>query len=193
MIKLVFAYSPTKTVEGFNELAFGLGDGLPWGRVKKDLQNFKTRTEGTIMIMGAKTFQSLSTLLPGRSNIVVCDLARDYPVTKDGDLAHFYITWEQYITYISGGEIQVSSHNAPFETMLDQNSNVSVIGGPSLLYAALPYADEVVVSRIVKRHRVNSTVQLDASFLDDISKREMVETHWYKIDEVTTLTESVYK
>ena len=29
MIKLVFAYSPTKTVEGFNELAFGLGDGLP--------------------------------------------------------------------------------------------------------------------------------------------------------------------
>lgn len=184
MIKLVFAYSPTKTVEGFNELAFGLGDGLPWGRVKKDLQNFKARTEGTIMIMGAKTFQSLPTLLPGRRHIVVCDLARDYPETKDGDLAHFYITWEQYIDYISG---------APFETILDQNSNVSVIGGPALLYAALPYADEVVVSRIVKRHRVNSTVQLDASFLDDISKREMVETHWYKIDEVTTLTESVYK
>ncbi|QVW09043.1 dihydrofolate reductase [Salmonella phage Lv5cm] len=193
MIKLVFAYSPTKTVEGFNELAFGLGDGLPWGRVKKDLQNFKARTEGTIMIMGAKTFQSLPTLLPGRRHIVVCDLARDYPETKDGDLAHFYITWEQYIDYISGDEIQMSISGAPFETILDQNSNVSVIGGPALLYAALPYADEVVVSRIVKRHRVNSTVQLDASFLDDISKREMVESHWYKIDEVTTLTESVYK
>ena len=37
MIKLVFAYSPTKSVEGFNELAFGLGDGLPWGRVKKEI------------------------------------------------------------------------------------------------------------------------------------------------------------
>ncbi|HCS4649560.1 TPA: hypothetical protein ORP60_004448, partial [Escherichia coli] len=90
--------------------------------------------------------------------------------------------------------IQLSSPNTTFETFIDSSENrISVIGGPALLYAALPYADEVVVSRIVKRHRVNSTVQLDASFLDDISKREMVETHWYKIDEVTTLTESVYK
>lgn len=193
MIKLVFAYSPTKTVDGRDEIAFGLGDGLPWGHIKKDLQNFKARTEGTIMIMGAKTFQSLPTLLPGRSHIVVCDLERNYPETKDGDLAHFYITWEQYIDYISGDEIQLSSSNAPFEAMLGHDSKVSVIGGPALLYAALPYADEVVVSRIVKKHRVNSTIQLDTSFLDDISTREMVETHWYKIDEVTTLAESVYK
>lgn len=194
MIELVFAYSPTKTVEGFDELAFGLGDGLPWGRVKKDLQNFKARTEGTIMIMGAKTFQSLPTLLPGRSHVVVCDIKRGYPETKDGDLAHFYITWDEYVTLLAGGRIQLSSPNTNFKTFIDDNENrISVIGGPALLYAALPYADEVVVSRIVKKHRVNSTVQLDASFLDDISKREMVETHWYKIDEVTTLTESVYK
>lgn len=193
MIKLVFAYSPTKTVDGIDQNAFGLGDGLPWGRVKKDLQNFKARTEGTIMIMGAKTFQSLPTLLPGRSHIVVCDLTRDYPTTQDGDFAHFYITWAQYVTFISGGQIQVSSPNTFFESMLGQDSKVSVIGGPSLLYAALPYADEVVVSRIEKCHRVNSTVQLEENFLHEIRQREMLETHWYKIDELTTLTETVYK
>lgn len=193
MIKLVFAYSPTKTVDGTDQNAFGLGDGLPWGRVKKDLQNFKARTEGTIMIMGAKTFQSLPTLLPGRSHVVVCDLDRDYPETKDGDFAHFYITWAQYVTFITGGEIQVSSPNTFFEPMLGPSSKVSIIGGPALLYAALPYADEVVVSRIEKCHRVNSTVQLEENFLHEIRQREMLETHWYKIDELTTLTETVYK
>ncbi|QAX99988.1 dihydrofolate reductase [Escherichia phage EcWhh-1] len=193
MIKLVFAYSPTKTVDGTDQNAFGLGDGLPWGRVKKDLQNFKARTEDTIMIMGAKTFQSLPTLLPGRTHVVVCDLKRDYPTTQDGDFAHFYITWEQYLTFISGSEIQLSSPNTLFESVLDPAFNVSVIGGPSLLYAALPYADEVVVSCIEKCHRVNSTVQLEENFLHEIRQREMLETHWYKIDELTTLTETVYK
>lgn len=193
MIKLVFAYSPTKTVDGTDQNAFGLGDGLPWGRVKKDLQNFKARTEDTIMVMGAKTFQSLPTLLPGRTHVVVCDLKRDYPETKEGDLAHFYITWAQYLTFISGSEIQLSSPNTLFESVLDPAFNVSVIGGPALLYAALPYADEVVVSRIEKCHRVNSTVQLEENFLHEIRQREMLETHWYKIDELTTLTETVYK
>ncbi|AAU29208.1 dihydrofolate reductase [Escherichia phage JS98] len=194
MIKLVFAYSPTETVDGTKQNAFGLGDGLPWGRVKKDLQNFKARTEGTIMIMGAKTFQSLPTLLPGRSHVVVCDIKRGYPETKDGDLAHFYITWDEYVTLVAGGRIQLSSPNTNFETFIDASENrISVIGGPALLYAALPYADEVVVSRIEKCHRVNSTVQLEENFLHEIRQREMLETHWYKIDELTTLTETVYK
>lgn len=194
MIKLVFAYSPTKTVDGTDQNAFGLGDGLPWGRVKKDLQNFKARTEGTIMIMGAKTFQSLPGLLDGRTHIVVCDIKRGYPETKDGDLAHFYISWAEYVTLVSGGRIQLSSPNTNFETFVDANENrISVIGGPALLYAASPYADEVIVSRIEKHHRVNSTVQLEENFLHEIRQREMLETHWYKIDELTTLTETVYK
>lgn len=194
MIKLVFACAPTKTVDDKNEYAFGLNDGLPWGHIKKDLQNFKARTEDTILIMGAKTFQSLPTLLPGRSHVVVCDLERDYPETKDGDFAHFYITWAEYVTYISGGEIRVSSPNTFFEPILGQNSKVSVIGGPSLLEAALPYADEIIMTKIIKRHRVNSTVQLPITFVHDIMlNRSMVESHYYQIDELTEITESVYK
>ncbi|AIZ02021.1 dihydrofolate reductase [Escherichia phage vb_EcoM-VR5] len=194
MIKLVFACAPTKTVDDKNEYAFGLNDGLPWGRIKKDLQNFKARTEDTILIMGAKTFQSLPTLLPGRTHVVVCDLKRDYPETKDGDLAHFYITWEQYLTFISGSEIQLSSPNTLFESVLDPAFNVSIIGGPSLLEAALPYADEIIMTKIIKRHRVNSTVQLPITFVHDIMlNRSMVESHYYQIDELTEITESVYK
>lgn len=193
MIKLVFAYSPTETVDGTKQNAFGLGDGLPWGRVKKDLQNFKARTEDTIMIMGAKTFQSLPGLLTGRIHVVICDPGRSYPVTKNYDLAHFYITWAEYVTFISGGQIHLTSPDTDYSQILNQDNNVSVIGGPALLYAALPYADEVVVSRIEKCHRVNSTVQLEENFLHEIRQREMLETHWYKIDELTTLTETVYK
>lgn len=195
MIKLVFACAPTKTVEDKHEYAFGLNDGLPWGRIKKDLQNFKARTEGTIMIMGAKTFQSLPTLLPGRSHVVVCDIKRGYPETKDGDLAHFYITWDEYVTLVAGGRIQLSGPNTNFETFIDASENrISVIGGPSLLEAALPYADEIIMTKIIKRHRVNSTVQLPITFIHDIMlNRSMVESHYYQIDELTEITESVYK
>ncbi|QBP35575.1 dihydrofolate reductase [Phage NC-G] len=194
MIKLVFACAPTKTVDDKNEYAFGLNDGLPWGHIKKDLQNFKARTEGTTMIMGAKTFQSLPGLLPGRTHIVVADIARGYPETKDGDLAHFYITWDEYITFVTGGEIQLSSPNTPYNPLIGQNTGVSIIGGPSLLEAALPYADEIIMTKIIKRHRVNSTVQLPITFVHDIMlNRSMVESHYYQIDELTEITESVYK
>lgn len=54
MIKLVFAYSPTKTVDGRDENAFGLNDGLPWGHIKKDLQNFKARTKKLYRAHGSK-------------------------------------------------------------------------------------------------------------------------------------------
>ncbi|AIZ02886.1 dihydrofolate reductase [Escherichia phage vB_EcoM_VR26] len=193
MIKLVFAYSPTKTVDGRDENAFGLDDGLPWGHIKKDLQNFKARTKNSIVLMGAKTFESLPSTLKGRFHVVVADPARPYPVTKAGELAGGYITWANYLKLVSGEKISISAPDAPAQMLISSENYICVIGGKSLLEAAAPYADEIVMTKIYKKHRVNSTVQLDSDFLYDISKREMLETHWYKIDEVTHITETVYK
>ena len=48
----------------------GCGNALPW-RVRSDLQFFKERTMGNIVIMGRKTFESIGKPLPGRYNIIL--------------------------------------------------------------------------------------------------------------------------
>lgn len=49
-----------------------IGDGnrLPW-RLPEDLRHFRTLTTGHAIIMGRKTWESLSGALPGRQSIVV--------------------------------------------------------------------------------------------------------------------------
>ena len=48
----------------------GAGGAIPW-RLKTDLQRFKAMTMGKPVVMGRKTFLSLSRPLPGRTNIVL--------------------------------------------------------------------------------------------------------------------------
>lgn len=82
MLQVVFATCATKTVDGNTEIAFGLDDGLPWGHIRQDMVNFRNRTNNTVLIMGAKTWQSLKDPLPGRRSIVVISPGRGKPKTK---------------------------------------------------------------------------------------------------------------
>jgi dihydrofolate reductase len=50
--------------------AIGAGSVIPW-RLSSDLKRFKTLTMGKPLIMGRKTFESISRPLPGRETIVV--------------------------------------------------------------------------------------------------------------------------
>lgn len=67
------SYNPNLAVIAAYDLDRGIGKGgkLPW-HIPEDLQRFKRITEGSIVIMGRKTFESLPTgPLPGRLNVVV--------------------------------------------------------------------------------------------------------------------------
>ena len=60
----------------------GQGGTLPW-RLKSDMAHFRAITLGKPVVMGRKTYQSLSRKpLPGRTNIVV---SRDRSFTAPGD------------------------------------------------------------------------------------------------------------
>ena len=48
----------------------GVDGGLPW-RVKADMKTFRAITMGKPVVMGRKTFQSISRVLDGRDVIVV--------------------------------------------------------------------------------------------------------------------------
>lgn len=200
MIQLIYAYAPTKSVSGGNEYAFGLDDGLPWGHIKRDMENFAKRTAGTVLIMGAKTFASLPGILAGREHVVVCDPNRDEPLTKNGQRAHAYIDADAFYTFLNGGDVTTGWSNGITACIACYQRNMqkySIIGGAHILQYAYPYADKVIQTTIRKLHRVNSTVQLPLSFIVapgmEDSEFTLTETTWIRIDELTDISESVYE
>ena len=49
----------------------GLNGQLPWPYLKEDLDWFKNKTSGHVVVMGSTTFKSLSKPLPNRINLVL--------------------------------------------------------------------------------------------------------------------------
>lgn len=185
MIQLVFASCFTKTVENKGELAFGLKDGLPWGHIKQDMQNFKARTENTILIMGAKTFMSFPKPLKNRLHVVVASKDKPLPLTKDLSFAHTYITPSEFTDFLNGVHRNNLGHR--------DNADYSIIGGLGLITEAYPKVDKIVHTNIIKKHRVNSDVQLPSDLLMKMFfDRPRLETHWWNLDELTSISETVY-
>ena len=106
--------------------AIGRDGEMPW-HLPEDLAHFKASTLGAPVIMGRRTWESLPERfrpLPGRENLVV---------TRDAD-------------YAAGGATRVSSLDAALAALAADT--VWVIGGGELYQAALPVADELLVTRI---------------------------------------------
>jgi dihydrofolate reductase len=110
---------------------FGKGDALPW-RIRSDLQMFKALTMGKPIIMGRKTWDSLPRKpLPGRMNIV---LSRDASFEPAGALA-----CESLSEAIGIAREQAEDDGA---------EEVCVIGGASVVAAALPKASRIYFTEI---------------------------------------------
>lgn len=96
---------------------------LPW-HIPADLRRFKSLTQGTPMIMGRKTFDSLPGLLEGRRHIVL---------TRDPD-------WEEEGTeVVRSAEEAITHANAP---------HISVIGGAEIFALFLPRADRIELTEV---------------------------------------------
>ena len=105
----------------------GRGGGLPW-RLAEDLAHFRKVTMGHPVVMGRRTWESLPERfrpLPGRRNVVV---------TRSSD-------WR------AKGAERAGSLDEALE-LLSGDERVSVIGGGELFAAALPLADEILLTEI---------------------------------------------
>lgn len=171
MIQLVFAH---------NGIAFGADGGMPWPHISQDFKNFKARTKDTVLIMGAKTFESLPGILPGRRHIVACNFSRSLPLTKAGDSADSYISIDQL-----GNVLSMYKEDGP---------DVSVIGGVGVLEEAIDYADQIVETQISAANTKEVTAVLTVPFISKVQNfGEVVESHFYKINDVTSIKEIVRK
>ncbi len=105
----------------------GLAGGLPW-RIPEDVRRFRELTIGQPVVMGRRTWDSLPEHfrpLPGRRNVVV---------TRNP-------TW-----HADGAENAPSIDEALL--LLEDAEQVFVIGGAELYAAALPLADELLLTEI---------------------------------------------
>jgi dihydrofolate reductase len=105
----------------------GRDGGIPW-RLAEDMQRFRSLTMGHPVVMGRRTWESLPDQfrpLPGRGNVVV---------TRTPD-------WSA-----QGADRAGSIEEAL--NLLESESRVFVIGGGEIYAAALPFADELVLTEI---------------------------------------------
>lgn len=107
--------------------AIGRGGAMPW-HLPEDLAHFRRETTGAPVVMGRRTWESLPERfrpLPGRANVVV---------SRDAG-------------YAAPGAVVVPGIDAALEACAGAE-RAWIIGGGALYRAAMPLADELVVTRI---------------------------------------------
>lgn len=99
-------------------------NGMPWN-VPEDLQHFKATTLGKTILMGVTTYQAIGRPLPKRKTIVVSlDEFQDDRVEVRHDLLEV-----------------IQEYKA-------RNEDLFISGGASIYKQSLPYADQLLISRI---------------------------------------------
>ena len=103
----------------------GTGDDIPW-HLPGDLAHFRRTTEGHVVVMGRRTYDTIGRPLPRRTNIVV---TRQPGWHADGVL-------------VAGSWDQAAAVAA------EHPGDVMVIGGAEIYALAMPDADVQVISEV---------------------------------------------
>ncbi len=103
----------------------GAGGGIPW-HIPGEQAHFKALTMGHTLVMGRATYDSIGRPLPGRTTIVL---------TRDG-------AWS------ADGVLVVRSLEEALGRADDLPGQVMVAGGAQVYAAALPYADEQLLTEV---------------------------------------------
>jgi dihydrofolate reductase len=109
----------------------GRGGTMPW-RLKSDMRHFRALTLGRPVVMGRKTYLSLSIRpLPGRTNIAV---TRDASFTAPGVLV--------------APSLEAALEAARGDAMRRGADAIAVIGGADVYAQAMPLADRLEITQI---------------------------------------------
>lgn len=112
--------------------AIGKDNKLPW-HLPEDLKFFKETTQGKIMIMGRKTFDSLGRVLPGRFHIVITrqNLKSDH----------------ERVVYVSSLDEAVKLARQMIPQWPEE---VFIIGGAEIFKQSLELVDRIYLTKIEK-------------------------------------------
>ena len=99
-------------------------------RIKKDMKYFKEKTLNHIIVMGKNTYVSIGRPLPKRENIVITH----HPVFEVTSM-----TLEKFL-----------------ETYKDSKEVIYCIGGASIYKELIPYADELLLTKIEREYKADA-------------------------------------
>jgi dihydrofolate reductase len=129
----------------------GREGGVPWHE-PEDLRHFKRTTTGHAVIMGRKTFESISGPLPNRRNIVVTrnpDYKPPEPKPPTPDPRSPIVNRESSIVNRQSSIDIVHSLDEALGLCRDRNEEKAfIVGGAQIYELALPIADEMIITRI---------------------------------------------
>lgn len=122
IVSLIAAQSTNRVI--------GINNTLPWD-IPEDLNYFKEKTRGKIIIMGRKTFESLPKTLPKRFHIVIS--------RKPAASNQENVLWVQSI------EQALSEAKKRIPTWPEE---VFIIGGGEIYTQSLPFTDRIYLTQI---------------------------------------------
>jgi dihydrofolate reductase len=137
-------------------------------RIPEDMAQFKKKTEHGTVIMGMKTFDSLSGPLSNRKNIVLSSKHDKVPGV-------------------------VFSHSKEEILSIIDSENVFVIGGASVYKLFEDCIDNIYLTRILNRsaeHDTSYTIPLDKFVIETESKIYFYKNIIYKYEKWTSLKEN---
>jgi dihydrofolate reductase len=121
--------------------AIGKNGGIPWS-VPEDLKFFREYTMNKVVIMGARTANSLKGPLPGRCNIVVC--SNPSPYSCSGFLVASSVT-----EALETAKEVIKQANAPLvKYHLGSICEIVFVGGARIYEEGMKFASKIVISRI---------------------------------------------
>lgn len=178
----------------------GFGGGLPWGRLKADMVNFRDRTWGKAVIMGRRTFESLPDgPLEGRFNIVVSRHIRPgWHHTVRSPRVTAVLKESEYPSKLSvtGVEFFVapSVRDAILAAMRHgpDVDEIMVIGGGEIYRDAIPFATKMYITRVPGRYHSDTSfpillehsVEWQVRMVDEFSNQQgLVFETWERKEE----------
>lgn len=111
-------------------------------KLKKDLKYFKEKTLHHVIVMGKNTYLSIGRPLPKRNNIVITY----HPVSHD-DVTSMGL--EEFL-----------------DLYKDSDEEIYCIGGASLYKELLPYADELLLTKIEKEYKADAYFPETKDFIE---------------------------
>lgn len=126
-MKLIIASDPTGGI--------GCEGKLPWDKLEGDLKRFKKLTDGQVILMGRKTFESLPVKpLSNRLNIVLS--SKSFSVPK--------------LTFIINDVKQILDYK-----------NIWLIGGASAIKECWNYIDTIHLSETLLKYKSDTFIDLE--------------------------------
>lgn len=146
-----------------NNFGIGYKNKLPWN-VKEDIDFFKKITEGSIVIMGRKTFESIGNKpLTNRYNVVVT--SKDMSKYDYGNV--IFLTFEQL-------KEKLTDYTCTY-------TNIFIIGGKRIYESLIGYCKEIILTHI------DDEYETDVKINEKIFKDFKIDKKEYLSDKVNVI------